>query len=336
MKKFKFTPKTKKWTKIVSVVAAGFLAVLLLAIYFVRQAYLSNLKPAGNSTETIHVTVELGTPSSTIADLLKQKGLIKSDWAFEWYVRNREFRSQLQAGTYALNTSLSIPQIVEIMLEGRIATDLVTILPGQRHEQIRTALIRSGFEEVKVDKALEPVNYNGHPALSDKPALANLEGYLYPETFQKTANTSPEQIIRLSLNEMAKRLTAERRTAFANAGLSVHEAVILASIVEKEVSSPSDRAQAAQVFLRRLREGIRLESNATDDFPEEYNTYKIDGLPPGPISNVTESSLEAVAHPSNTNWLYFVSGDDCVTYFSMTLSEHEKLAAKHLKRGCQR
>ena len=333
-KKFK-NITAKKWPKVVLICVAVVIVALLGVIYGVRQTYLKNLKPVSAATEVVHITVPLGSAASSISEKLKQKGLIRSDWAFNWYVRSHEVRDDLQAGTYALNASMSVPEIVEIMVEGRIATDQVTILPGQKLDQVRSAFIRSGFNEASVDQALNPDSYLNHPALSDRPVGSSLEGYLYPETFQKTAETKPEQIIRLSLSEMAKRLTAERRSAYANAGLSVHEAVTLASIVEHEVSKPEERAMVAQVFLRRLREGLRLESNATDGYPETYNTYRIPALPPGPISNVTESSLDAVAHPSSTDWLYFVTGDDCITYFSHTLPEHEKLVAKHLKKGCQ-
>src|SRR5690606_18816245 len=119
----------------------------------------------------------------------------------------------------------------------------------------------------------------------------------------------------------------EMREAFSAQGLSVYRAITLASIVEKEVPLPEDRAQVAQVFLKRLNSNVKLQSDATAKYgavldgkdpsasqyltyPSAYNTYENAGLPPGPISNVTESSLRAVAYPAKTDWLYFVSGDD--------------------------
>ena len=136
--------------------------------------------------------------------------------------------------------------------------------------------------------------------------------------------------------------------------MTTHQAVILASIVEREVSKPEDRAQVAQVFLKRIKMGMKLQSDATAsygavlngedinnmtssqilNYNSAYNTYLNTGLPPGPISNVSEASLKAVANPAQTDWLYFVSGDDKVTYFSKTLEEHEALVQQHCKTNC--
>jgi UPF0755 protein len=123
------------------------------------------------------------------------------------------------------------------------------------------------------------------------------------------------------------------RKAFARQGLSTHEAIVLASVVEREVSNSGDRAQVAQVFLKRLRSDIALESDATKIF---FDSYENPGLPPSPISNVSVSSLQAVADPAKTTWLYFVTGDDEKTYFSHTLEEHEANVAKHCFDKCGR
>ena len=175
----------------------------------------------------------------------------------------------------------------------------------------------------------------------------SLEGYLYPETFHRTATTSPEEIIKQSLDEMQKHLTPDLRAAIVRQGLTVHDGIKLASIIEQEVSNPEDKKVVAQVFLKRLREGIALESDPTAlygavkdgaepslQYDSPYNTYNNRGLTPTPISNVSQSSLEAVAHPANTDYLYFVAGDDGKTYFSRTLSEHEALTEQHCKKLC--
>jgi UPF0755 protein len=234
------------------------------------------------------------------------------------------------------------------LTQGKVATDTVTILPAQRLDQIRTALINSGFKEADVDEALKPELYADHPALVDKPEGANLEGYLYPETFHKTATTKPEAIIRLALDETQARLTPDVRAGIVKQGLTVHQGIILASIIEQEVSNPDDKKVVAQVFLKRLREDMALESDPTAhygailagaeptlQFDSPYNTYKIKGLPPGPISNVGSASLLAVANPATGDYLYFVAGDDGKTYFSRTLAEHESLTRQHCKKLCQ-
>lgn len=324
------------------------LAILLLVSAFVvRQAYQENLKPLSSDKKSKVVTIEPGSTTATIADNLKAKGVIKSDWAFEWYVRNHELRDDLKAGTYLLSPSQDVADIVSALVEGKVATDLLTILPAQRLSQIKEEFIKEGFSEAIVDKALEPTQYNNHPALRDKPKEASLEGYLYPESFQKTADTNLTDIIRLSLDEMDRRLTPEIRQAVSKQGLTVHQAIILASIVENEVSHHEDRAQAAQVFLKRYKEDISLGSDPTAfygaiikdkepsvNYDSPYNTRLHKGLPPGPISNVSESSLGAIAFPAQTDWLFFVSGDDGNTYFSKTLEEHEALTEKYCKKLC--
>ncbi len=135
--------------------------------------------------------------------------------------------------------------------------------------------------------------------------------------------------------------------------MSTHRAITLASILEREVVTQDDRKQAAQVFLKRLGSDIKLQSDATASYgavldgvadklnynqtllyDSKYNTYENAGLPPGPISNVSESSLEAVAAPASTDWLFFVSGDDGTTYFSKTGQEHQALTERYCKKLC--
>jgi len=315
------------------------MAILVVAsAVFVRRSYTENLRPLSSSNDSIVVTIEPGSPAAVIADTLMSKKVIRSDWAFEWYVRNHNLRDQLKAGTYLLRPSQSISEIVNTLIEGRVATDLVRILPEQRLDQIRAGLIEAGYTAEEVDAALEPTQYDGHLALSDKPRGASLEGYLYPETFQKTSETTVKQIIALSLDEMQTRLTPEIRQAIARNGLSLQQGITLASLVEREVAKPEDRVVVAQVFYKRLKQGMNLESNATDDYAKlnpAYDTYKINGLPPGPISNVGENALQAVAFPAQTDWLYFVSGDgehQGKTYFSKTLEEHQDLTRKYCSK----
>ncbi|MBW3569207.1 endolytic transglycosylase MltG [Candidatus Parcubacteria bacterium] len=328
------------------------IVLLILAIVgsavAVRSAYQDSLKPFSNNEDSIIVTIEQGSAPSAIADNLKSKNVIKSDWAFEWYVRNQNLRGSLKAGTYVFRQAQSIPDIVDQIVDGEVATDLVTILPGQRLDQIRDGLLKDGFKAAAIDKALDPANYPGHPALTDKPKTADLEGYLYPESFQKTAETTPLQIIEKSLDEMSRYLSPEVRAGFFEQGLSVHQSVILASIIEQEVSKVADKPMVAQVLLKRYKEDMKLGADPTalygaikdgeepslhHDSP--YNTRKHSGLPPGPIGNAAVDSLKAVAFPAKTDWLYFVAGDDGVTYFSKTLEEHEALTKKHCKELCK-
>ncbi len=329
-----------------------FIAVLLGAVFIVRTNYQNNLKPVSTDTQTTIITIQPGSGVSEVASLLQQRGLIKSVSSFEWYVRTRNVLNQLQAGSYAISPSYNVEKVVDIIITGKVATDLLTILPSQRLDQIQasfvTSFARFGVSKSAVDKAFDPALYASHPALTDKPASASLEGYLYPESFQRTAATLPQTMITASLDQMAAALTQDIRAGIAKQGLTLHEAVILASIVEKEVSNPDDKPKVAQVFLKRLRSGMMLGADPTAYYGAEisgltrsvftdtpYNTRMHVGLPPGPISNVTSSSLKAVANPATTDYLYFVAGDNGITYFSKTNAEHEALAAEHCKKSCQ-
>ncbi len=328
---------------------AAFLGVVLLigGIAAIRYNYDQALKPASSSQKINLVKVPEGASVKDIAKILKDAGLIRQSWAFEWYVRNNSLSAELKAGTYALTPSQGIAEIASILAHGEVATDLVTILPGQRLDQIEATLINDGFSPSDVKQALNPALYKDHPALVDKPKKASLEGYLYPESFQKTSTTSAQDIIRQSLDEMQKRLTPEVRDGFAKRGLNVYQGITLASIVEKEVNTANDRSVVAQVFLRRLKLGMRLESDVTAiygsvsagqspnlSYDSPYNTHLHGGLPPGPISKVTRSSLLAVISPAKSDYLYFVAGDDGRTYFAKTLEGHQQNVRLHCKKLC--
>lgn len=341
--------KRKFWPKVLFISVIVFVIALLGSVYVIRRAYEQNLRPVSSSQRDQEITIPTGATAKEIAEILKDAGLIRATWAFEWYVRNEGLRQYLKAGTYELRPSMSVQEISNVLTEGRVATNLVTILPGVRLDQIRHSLINTyGFDEEAVDQALRPENYAGHPALVDKPRSASLEGYIYPESFSKTADTDPKSIIRASLDQMQDHLTPEIRDGIVRQGLTVYQGITLASIVEREVPTPEDRKVVAQVFLRRIREGIKLQSDATASYGavldgEEpsrtyvsaYNTYVHEGLTPTPISNVSESSLEAVANPASTDYLYFVSGDDGTTHFSHTLEQHEANVRRYCTILCQ-
>ncbi len=330
-------------------VVVGIVFLLVFTAGMIRRSYSENLRPVSNDTTTRAITVKPGSTASSIATTLKDKGVIRSDWAFEYYVRTHELRDELKAGTYLVSPSQSVSEIVQMLTSGRVATDLVVILPAKRLDQIRAGLIKDGFSESSVDEALDPSQYKDHPALRDKPEGASLEGYLYPESFQKTAETTAKDVIKLSLDEMNAHMTADIRSGFSKQGLTVHQGIIFASIVEQEVSdkNQSDRAQVAQVFLKRYKQGMSLGSDPTAfygaaiagqpknlNYDSPFNTRMHSGLPPGPIGNVSESALKAVAFPAGTDWLYFVSGDDGKTYFSKNLKDHEALTKERCRENC--
>ncbi|HEX5744214.1 MAG TPA: endolytic transglycosylase MltG [Candidatus Saccharimonadales bacterium] len=313
-----------------------------------RQRYYSYLEPLSrNQTSQIFV-VSPGNSVKEIADNLQTARLIRSSWAFQLYVQRNDQAKLLQAGTYALSPSQSIPDIATTLSRGKVATKLVTILPGRRIDQVRADLINSGFSPSAVDRALEPHRYSDLPALADKPkSVRTLEGLLWPESYQKQPNTDPSVIVRESLIAMGKHLTPDVRAGFAKEGLTTYQGITLASIIEQEVSKPGDRAKVAQVFLSRIKSGSPLEADSTArygsiaaglapnlNYDSPYNTYLHKGWPPSPISTVSEGSLHAALHPSKTHWLYFVSGDDGTTYFSTNLQDHEANTRKYCHKLC--
>jgi UPF0755 protein len=315
---------------------------IIIAVVLSYFWYQNSLKPVSDSNEEIVLTVNVGESAPEIGEALYDKGLIRSSFAFDIYTRLNDYRNNLQAGGYKFTPSQSTQEIVQSIVDGDVATDLITILPAQRLDQIRASFISAGYTADETDKALDINNYLESPVVKYIPKGGTLEGYLYPDSYQRTTNTRLETIVAASLEEMNRSLTPDLIAEYEKQGLSVNDAVILASIVEREVNNPEDRIKVAQVFLKRYKEGIMLGSDPTAlygalvagiepsvfaDTP--YNTRIYTGLPPSPINNVSVQSLRAVAFPADTEYLFFVSGDDGKTYFSYTLEEHEANTAQH-------
>jgi UPF0755 protein len=326
--------------------AVPFVIIIITAILSFFW-YQNNLKPVSNSDEEIVITINVGESAPEIGEALHEKGLIRSSFAFDIYTRLNDYRNNLQAGGYKFTPSQSTQEIVQSIVNGDVATDLITILPAQRLDQIRASFITAGYSAEEVDSALDINNYLNSPVVKYIPEGGTLEGYLYPDSYQRTTNTKLETIVAASLEQMNRFLTPDLLAEYEKKGLSVNDAVIIGSIVEREVNNPEDRAKVAQVFLKRYKEGIMLGSDPTAlygallagiepsvfaDTP--YNTRIYTGLPPSPINNVSVQSLRAVAFPADTEYLFFVSGDDGKTYFSYTLEEHEANTAQHCIELC--
>lgn len=340
--------KSNQRRKRLLVVFVAIVLALVLATIGVRSAYYNNLKPVSQNSSSQEITIPEGASVDTIIKILKDNDLIKSAWAFRLYVYGQDAASVLQAGTYALSQNMSVNEIVSIISHGKVVTNLMTILPGKSIMQLKEAFVNAGFSQSDVDQAFDASTYSGVPVLVDKPVSASLEGFLFPDSYQKSGNTNPRNIIMAALEEMQLYLTPDVRQKFANQGLSTYQGLILASMVEKEADSQEDRNQIAQVFLSRLRADMKLGSDVTAFYGAElagvepsvnydsaYNTRLHAGLPPTPISTVSESSLKAVANPASTDWLYFVAGDDHKVYFSKTLEDHEALKNAHCNQLCQ-
>lgn len=349
VKHYSYNHPQKRRIRIVYLVGILLLIILLLLTLFIRQIYENNLKPVSGTNTTILVTIPSGSSLPKIASILKNAGAIKGVWAFEWYVRNDNYaRTSLEAGTYIFHPNQDVQQIVYQLTEGRASGNLVVILPSQRIDQVETALISDGFTKSDVIKALNVSQYIGqYPMLANLPQGATLEGFLYPDSFAKDTNTTASTIINDSLSEMQSKLNLDIINGINKQGLTIYQGVTLASIVEQEVSNSTDRAVVAQVFYSRLHLGMDLGSDVTAfygaivagqppsvNYDSIYNTRLHPGLPFGPISNVSESSLEAIAHPATTNYLYFVTGDNGITYYSTTLSQHNQQVQLYCQKLC--
>ncbi len=324
------------------------LVVFIGSIVGVRLYYDTNLAAVSNNPKTVVLTIPNGTTVSQIGQLLKSNGLIRSAWVFEWYVHSAGLNSSLEAGTFALSPSDSLKQIADIISSGHVTEGTVTILPGKTIFQVEDALINAGFNPNEVKSSLNPSNYAGLSIINEMPAGTNtLEGLLYPDTFDKTSSTPSSQILRESLVEMDQHITQAMKSKYVSEGLNVYQAITLASIIQQEVSKPTDMSQAAQVFLTRLSRNLPLGSDVTANYgavaaglspslsyDSPYNTLVHTGLPPTPIGTVSQNALNAVANPASTNWLYFVTGDNGTTYFETTIEQHNADIAAYCHRLC--
>ncbi len=328
-------------------IGATLLVILIAGVWFLRTVYANNLKPLSTSQEIKYFSVAPGNGVHQISVNLQKSKLIRNGYAFETYVRSNELHDQLQAGTYGLSPSMSVQQIVRAMVNGDVAKNLVTILPGKRLDQLKVTFAKAGYGQAAIDAAFNAAAYTDHPALASLPKGASLEGYLYPDSFQKNSQTPAEAIIRESLDEMQKKLTPDLIAGFGARSLNLFQAITLASIIEQETDDLANQPVVAQVFLSRLSSGLALGSDVTAFYSSAlagvpasvntdspYNTRLHTGLPPGPIGTVTASALAAVAHPANTSYLYFITGDDKKMHFSNSEAEHQAAIQQFCAKSC--
>lgn len=306
--------------------------------------------------QIINLTVEEGDTSGAIAKVLEENGLVRSALAFQLYARTHGMAESFKTGTYYLQRSLSVPELAETLMNGPKEEVFTLMLkPGETLMDLKAMLLEEGYSETEIDNALSKT-YD-LPLLKDKPAGVSLEGYLYGDTYEFYKGESVENIVRTLLEQMSAVIAENNlETAWARQELSVHEALTLASIVQKEsLNNAEDYAKVAQVFLTRLHQGLKLGSDVTTQYaldlidPERqiysdnaaaltvdspYNTRKYAGLPPGAISSPSLKAMQAVGNPADSSYLYFLTGDDGVMYYSYTESEHNQNAALHCQELC--
>lgn len=335
----------KRWIVGILLGIVGLIVVSFLAVFLWYQ---SQLTAVSSDKDAAHVRLEIqpGSTPSQIATLLKDKALIRSDTAFRVYAKLTGTENSLQAGAYSLSPNESTPSIVTHLTSGKVDQFSITFLPGATLQQNRDGLIKSGYSEAEVDKALTKA-YD-HPLLASKPTLSNLEGYIYGETYNFPTNATVEDILTRTFDEYYKVIQSQDLiTGFAKQSLDLHQGIIMASIIQREVPGSEDQRQVAQVFLKRYKEGIMLGSDITAYYGADllgerrtvavdspYNTRLYTGLPPGPIASPGATALAAVANPAEGDYLFFLSGDDEVTYFARTDAEHQANIDNHCAVKC--
>ncbi len=326
-------------------------SLLILLVLLIAAAgaaywwYNDNLRPRSDSSEHINFKVDSGASVDTVASLLEQKGLVRSSLAVIIYMKLND-ATNIKSGVYMFAPNQTPQEIVAWLIDGKVNTFKITIIPGNTLAKIKKSLIAAGYDKGEIDQAFK-ATYK-HPLFTDKPPGTSLEGYIYPDTYLVTSDTTVKQLLILSFDEFEKQLLKNKiREQLASINFTLHQGVTLASIIEKEVSHDQDRRQVAQVFEKRLHDGMMLGSDVTyiyaagllgvkpsSSVDSPYNTRKYMGLPPGPIANFSMSALNAVIRPASGSYLYFVAGDDGNTYFAYTLAEHEANINKYCHELC--
>ena len=350
MKDIDKEPRPKKhrsWKKRLLIGVIFLILAIASAVGGAFLWYQQQLTPvSADTTKHVRVTITAGTAPSAIADQLKAAGVIRSQTAFAIYTRLTGARDTLKAGSYSLQPSLSLPAIVDHLVTGKQDTFRVTFLPGDTLAASRQKIIDLGYSESEVDTALSK-KYD-RPLFATKPADADLEGYFYGETIEFTSAASVEDILNRFFDEYEKAITDNNLVeAFKKQGLTLYQGITLASIVQREVPGVQDRQQVARVFLNRMKAGMTLGSDVTYQYAAKklgvapdpsldspYNTRKYPGLPPGPIATPGKSALIAVANPASNDYLFFLSGDDDVTYYAKTDAEHQQNIIRHCQKKC--
>ncbi len=332
--------------KTVSVaVFLGYLAFCVGVLFFLEIRHFS-MTPAGLNADVKSFTVRKGETFKTVAGRLYREAFVRSALKLRLYARLTGDARRIRAGEYALSAAKTPAALLEVLTSGRVIQHRVTIPEGYSLSQIAGLLEDAGLADRKafIKAATDPLTT---AALGIE--APSLEGYLFPETYSFPRPVSPEKILSVMVEAFQKAIPSRWQEDAAKAGLSLHQVVTLASMIEKETGAAFERPVISSVFHNRLKKKMRLESDPTviygiENFdgnltrehlsrPTPYNTYRIFGLPPGPIANPGAGALEAAVYPAKTRFLYFVSKNDGTHHFSEDVREHLSAVRRHqLKR----
>ncbi len=293
----------------------------------------------GESEEKrVHVKITEGMTVAEIADILEAKDVIASSLKFRIVSRLRGYDGQMKPGTYVFFAGMNDEEVFAKLLSGEKYLVRFTIPEGFGVKEIADRLYSLDLADredfMKAAENFAPYGY----MRKHKDVRYAAEGFLFPETYSVESDTPIEDILKMMAEEFDRRVTPAMRERAQELGLSLYDLTTLASLVEREVRYPEDRAIVAQVFLKRLQLNMPLQTDATLQYlldePKEdvtledteiespYNTYKYSGLPPGPIASPGMDAIEAVLHPADTDYLYFVADRKGHNHYSYTYDEH--------------
>lgn len=331
-------------------VIIGIIVIAAVSAAVLVQVVSAQLNSARDEAgQLVTFTVQSNESVSSIADRLHQEGLIRSPTYFRLRIQFTGKDQDIVAGQFQLRTDMSTAQIIDtITSEEAVSFEetTVTFLEGWRVEQYAEALLEAGLitSTEEFIEATFDARWNAeYPILHSRPSGRGLEGYLFPDTYTFRDDATPHDIIATMLDNFDARVTPEMRASVDALGMSFHQALTLASIVEREAALESERPLIASVFFNRYVASMPLEADPTVQYqlgePGEwwpvitgsdldeggsYNTYLNPGLPPGPICNPGLDAMRAAFAPEPSDYLFFVARGDGSHAFAETFEEHQE------------
>ena len=332
----------KKWKIAILAAVITAVAALLAAVSGIYWISGCIQRPYDPNASEVLFTISPGQGLNTIAAHLEEQHLIANQTCFKIYTRYKRAATKLKAGEYLISAAHPPARILDTFLQGKERLFPVTIPEGLTMDEIAQKFAEKGFctQEDFLSLCRDPefireLNIPSH----------TLEGYLFPDTYLFPNHADCRMIIRKMTDTFHAVFTPEWKKRAGEMGFSVQEIVTLASMIEMETGDPSERHMISSVFHNRLKRRMRLESDPTVIYGDKdfkgrirtkhlrretpYNTYKIFGLPLGPIANPGAKALEAALYPDSSSYLYFVSKNDRTHYFSKTLAEHNRAVRKY-------
>ena len=297
------------------------------------------------------LTIERGTTGSKLAALFEQEKLIDDGKLLPYLLKLKPELNKIKAGTYSLENVKTVQDLLDLLNSGKEVQFNVKWIEGKTFKDWRKDLENAPhLVQTLKDKSNEEIfTLLDLPDVGRNLELKNVEGWLYPDTYNYTPKSTDLELLKRSAEQMKKALNKAWNQRDEDLPLAnPYEMLILASIVEKETGIATERAKVASVFISRLKAKMKLQTDPTViygmgenyngnirkkdlEMPTPYNTYVIDGLPPTPIAMVSESALQAVAHPAKTDFYYFVADGSGGHKFTRNLNEHNKAVQEYLR-----